>query len=126
MEFTVPAVGFVRIAGIQFNAADGVVETAEKGRRHADEFADVEVRNVHLHLNLRGEMLRPHGVHRHAALRRPIDNAHLGEHRKGFSYLVARNVEAFGDFRLGVNAAARLRLTKNVLVNIAKERLCHH
>ena len=68
MEFTVPAVGFLRVAGIGLNAADGVVEAPEQCGRHAphaerndvdlneqtrfNEFANVEIRDIHLDLNL--------------------------------------------------------------------------
>ena len=138
MEFAVPAVGFLRIAGIGLNAADGVVESPEQCGRHAphaerndvdlneqtrfNELANVEIRDIHLYLDLRGQILRTKSVDGHAAFGSTVNNAHLRENRERFSNFVARDVEAFGDFRLGVNAAARLRLTKNVLVNIAKER----
>lgn len=117
---------------------DGVVESPEQCGRHAphaerndvdlneqtrfNEFANVEIRDIHLDLDLGGQIFGPRALTVMPAFGSTVNNAHLRENRERFSNFVARDVEAFGDFRLGVNAAARLRLTKNVLVNIAKER----
>ena len=142
MEFAVPAVRFLGVAGVVLDVADRFVELAEKRGRHAadrkrndvhfnqetrfDELADVEVRDVHLHLDLRGEILGPERVDGHAALRGAVDDAHLAQHREGLSHLVARNAEAFGEFVFRVDASPFLRLGQNVLVNFAKEGFVIH
>ena len=93
MEFAVPAVSFLRIAGIGLNAADGVVESPEQCGRHAphaerddvdlneqarfNKFANVEIRDIHLYLDLRGQILRTESVDGHAAFGSTVDNAHL-------------------------------------------------
>ena len=139
MEFAVPAVRFGRVAGIGFNAVDRVLKAPKERGRHAadgerndvdldqeprfNEFADVEVRNVHLHLNLRGEVFGPERIDRHPALGRAVDNPHLREDGERLADLVARHMEALGKLRFRVDAAARLGLTEDVLVNVAKERV---
>ena len=142
VEFAVPAVRFLGVAGVVLDVADRFVELAEKRRRHAadrkrndvhfnektrfDELADVEVRDVHLHLDLGGEVLGAERVDGHAALRSAVDDAHLAQHREGLSHLVARNAEAFGEFVFRVDASPFLRLRQDVLVNFAKEGVVIH
>ena len=142
VELAVPAVSFGGIAGVCFDAADRVLKAAEQGGRHAadcerddvhlneltglDELADVEVRDVHLNLNLGGEVLGTERIDGHATLGRTVDDAHLGENAQCLAHLVARHVEAGGQFGLRINAFAGLGLAKNVVMNVAKERLFIH
>ena len=128
VELAVPAVGFGGIAGVasmRLIASSRRPSRAGVMRRIAsgddvhlneltglDELADVEVRDVHLNLNLGGEVLGTERIDGHATLGRTVDDAHLGENAQCLAHLVARHVEASGQFGLRINAFAGLGLAR--------------
>ena len=142
MKFPIPAVRFLGVSGVILDVADRFVELAEKRRRHAadrkrndvhfnqktrfDELSDVEVRDVHLHLDLRGEVLGAERVDGHAALGGAVDDAHLAEDRQCLSNFITRHAEALCEFVFGIDASPFLRLRQDVLVNFAKEGVVIH